>query len=407
MDMIEGHAAVPPPEGVPVWDVDPYDDNVLTDPAPYYEELRRQGPFAYIPKFAMLACGRYAETKEVFSDWKRFVSSRGVGVTDFSLETPWRPPSIVLEVDPPYHTKTRAAIARALSPRAVGELNSMFQEAADRLIEELLEKGTFEAVTALAEAFPTSVFPQAVGLTDVDHRKLVDYGAMTFNALGPDNELRRTWMARAPDIVPWIMDQCRREKLKPEGFGAAIYAAADAGSITEDEAGMLVRSLLTAGVDTTVAGIGNAIWCFATNAGEFERLKTDPKLARAAFDEVLRYTSPVHSFCRTANQDTQVAGVKIPQDTKILCVLASANLDETYWPEATRFDITRKPVGHLAFGVGIHGCVGQIVARAELEAVLTSIANKVAAIELDGQPVWRPNNAVHALDRLPVRFKAK
>jgi cytochrome P450 len=113
MDMIEGHAAVPPPEEVPVWDVDPYDDNLLTDPALCYEELRRQGPFAYIPKFAMLACGRYAETKEVFSDWKRFVSSRGVGVTDFSLETPWRPPSIVLEVDPPYHTKTRAAIARA------------------------------------------------------------------------------------------------------------------------------------------------------------------------------------------------------------------------------------------------------------------------------------------------------
>jgi hypothetical protein len=82
MDMIEGHAAVPPREGVPVWDVDPYDDNVLTDPAPYYEELRRQGPFAYIPKFAMLACGRYAETKEVFSDWKRFVSSRGVAISD-------------------------------------------------------------------------------------------------------------------------------------------------------------------------------------------------------------------------------------------------------------------------------------------------------------------------------------
>jgi hypothetical protein len=190
-------------------------------------------------------------------------------------------------------------------------------------------------------------------------------------------------MARAPDIVPWIMDQCRREKLKLEGFGADLRRGR-CGQHYRRRSG-LVRSLLTAGVDTTVAGIGNAIWCFATNAGEFERLKPDPKLARAAFDEVLRYTSPVHSLCRTANQDTQVAGVKVPRDTKILCVLASANLDETYWPEATRFDITRKPVGHLGLRSRYPRMCRAIVARAEHEAVLTSIANKPSADPSDLQ----------------------
>lgn len=156
-----------------------------------------------------------------------------------------------------------------------------------------------------------------------------------------------------------------------------------------------------------MAGIGNAIWCIATNPAEFERLKADPELAQPAFEETLRDTSPGHSLCRTASQATKVNGVAIPQNAKILCVIGAANLDPDQWPEAERFGIGRKPVGHLAFGVGIHGCVGQYVARAEAEAVLTVIANKVETIELAGEPVWRPNNFVHALERLPVTFKGK
>jgi len=405
MQLIEGHKAVEPPKGVPVWDVDPYDPDILAAPEAYYADLRAKGPFACLPRYSVLVCGRYAETREVFSDWERFVSSRGVGLQDFSLGDPWRPPSIVLEVDPPYHTKTRTVLARAMSPRAVKGLVEDFRTAAHELVDALLEKGTFEAVEEFAETYPVRVFSAAVGLKQTDRRRLVDYGAMVFNALGPDNELRRAAMAKGPDIVPWITEQCARDRMEADGFGAAIYEAADNGEITHDEAAMLVRSLLSAGVDTTVTGIGNALWCLANNPAEFERLKADPSLVRPAFEEVLRFTSPVHTFCRTANVDTEVAGIEIARDTKILCVLGSANLDEEQWPGADRFDIARRPVGHLAFGVGIHGCVGQNVARAEMEAVLGALAEKVGTIELAGDPVWRPNNAIHALDSLPLTLK--
>lgn len=138
--MIEGHKEIEVPADVPVWDVDPYDPAVLADPLDYYAELRSKGPFAYIPKYSILTCGRYEETKEVFSDWERFVSSRGVGIQDFSLEEPWRPPSIVLEVDPPEHTRTRAVIERALSPRAVANQKETYGTAADKLIDGLLER---------------------------------------------------------------------------------------------------------------------------------------------------------------------------------------------------------------------------------------------------------------------------
>ncbi len=404
--MIEGHLEIEVPAGVPVWDVDPYDPAILAEPLDYYAELRSKGPFAYIPKYSILACGRYQETKEVFSDWERFVSSRGVGLQDFSLGEPWRPPSLVLEVDPPYHTKTRAVIERALSQKAVADLREKFRVAAENLIDELLEKGAFEAVQELAETFPTTVFPDAVGLRQSDRQRLVDYGEMVFSAIGPDNELRRQAMAQGAAVASWIMEQCQRDRLKPEGFGATVYAAADAGEITEEEAGMLVRSMLSAGVDTSVTALGSAVWCLANNPDQFERLKADPKLARWAFEETLRYISPIHSFCRTANGETEVGGIKIVEGAKVLCVLGAANLDESHWPEADKFDIERRPTGHLALGVGIHGCVGQNVARAEGEAVLTAIANKVGSIELAGDTVWRPNNSIRALDLLPVTFRA-
>lgn len=400
MAMIEGHRAIEPPAGVAVWDVDPYDPKILADPVPYYAELRRRGPLVFIPRYAVLACGRYEVTKEVFSDHTRFVSSRGVGLTDFSLETPWRAPSIILEVDPPEHGKTR----RVMSPGAVARLRATFEATAEELVDRVLPRGTVDGVADIAEAYSVAAFPPAVGLRNIDQRALVDYGAMVFNALGPDTTLRRAAMAKAPNIVPWITEQCRRANLHNEGFGAEIYAAADAGELSEAEAGMLVRSLLSAGVDTTVTGIGSALWAFAQNPDQFERLRADPKLARNAFEEALRFTSPVHTFCRTAGVTTTVAGIEIEEGTKILCVLGAANLDPEQWENAEQFDIGRRATGHLAFGVGIHACVGQNIARAEGDALFSAIAKKVRSITPAADAVWRPNNAIHALDRLPLTF---
>lgn len=405
--LIHGHKPIEPPPGVPVWDVDPYGEALLTDPYPFFEALLDKGPFAYIPQYSMLICGCYDVTKEVFSDHARFVSSRGVGLSDFKLEEPWRPPSIVLEVDPPEHNRTRKVIMRALSPVVVRNLREAFQADADALVEEVLQKGKIDGVVDLAEAFPTRVFPRAVGIKSPDTRLLVDYGAMVFNAIGPDNAVRRASMAKAPDIVPRINEACRRQSLTTDGIGAAIHAAAETGEITEPEAEMLVRSLLSAGVDTTVTGIGNALVCLAQNPQEWNKLTADPdKMSLPAFEETLRYTSPVQAFCRTADVDTNVAGIKIEEGTKILCVLGAANRDPTHWDEPDRFNISRKTAGHLALGVGVHTCVGQNIARAEGQAILRALAARVDRIELTGDPVWRANNGIHALDRLPLKLIA-
>ena len=407
MDMIEGHRQIVPPAGVPSWDVDPFTPEVLSDPAPYFADLRARGELVFLPRYSVLAVGRYQTTHDVFSDHENFVSSRGVGLSDFKLDSPWRKPSIILEVDPPEHTRTRKVMSRALSPKVVRDFSDLFRETAERLVDEALEKGTIEAVTEFAEAYPTTVFPAAVGMRDTNPRFLVDYGAMVFNAVGPDNEIRRNSMSRQCEIVPWITDACARDRLTEDGLGARIYAEADAGEITHAEAAMLVRSFLSAGVDTTVTGIGSALWCLSRNPGEWEKLKEDPKLVRPAFDEVLRYTSPVHTFFRTAGRDTEIAGFPVEEGSKILCALGAANLDPEKWDEPDVFRVDRRPKGHVAFGAGIHGCVGQNVARGELAAVLQALIEKVHRIEPAGEAEWRPNNSIHALDKLPLRLIAK
>jgi cytochrome P450 len=327
-------------------------------------------------------------------------------LTDFKTEAPWRPPSIILEVDPPEHKRTRAVMMRTLSSRAVDALTGAFQAEADALIDRLVGKGSFDAVPDLAQAFPLKVFPDAVGLASGERENLLTYAYMVFNALGPDNRIRRAAMADAAHVQSWIAERCARSALSPGGFGAAIYAAADAGEISSDEAGLLVRSLLSAGVDTTVAGIGNTLLCLAQHPDQWALLKEDPSLVRNTFEEVLRFTSPVHTFCRTANADTEISGISISEGDKILCVLGAANLDTDHWREGNAFDIRRTSIGHVALGMGIHACVGRQVARQEAHAILRALIAKVDRIELTGEPVWRPGNSLTTLAALPIAFAA-
>jgi cytochrome P450 len=206
-------------------------------------------------------------------------------------------------------------------------------------------------------------------------------------------------------VTQWIMDHCKRDMLRPGGFGDMIYQAADAGEIGLEEAPLLVRSFLSAGVDTTVNGIGNALLCLAHHPEQYAKLRADPSLARPAFEEALRYESAVQTFFRTTSVDASLAGITIPAGSKVLTFLAAANRDPRQWPDPERFDIERRPTGHMAFGSGIHGCVGQVVARLEGELILSGIAKRVARLTLAGEPTRRLNNTLRALSSLPLRLE--
>jgi 4-methoxybenzoate monooxygenase (O-demethylating) len=183
--------------------------------------------------------------------------------------------------------------------------------------------------------------------------------------------------------------------------------AADRGEITYEQAPLVVRSLLTAGVDTTVHGLGAVLYAFATHPQQWARLRSDPRLARVAFDEAVRWESPVQTFFRTATTDVTIAdGVVVPAGRKILMFLAAANRDPRRWADPDAFDLSRDPSGHVGFGMGIHQCVGQHVARLEAEALLTALARRVATIELAGPARRHHNNTLRAWESLPVGLRA-
>ena len=389
-----------------VSDLDPFAAEFLTDPYPFHATLREAGPVVRLSRYGIWAVARHEPVQAALSDWQTFCSSAGVGLSDFRKEKPWRTPSLLLEADPPLHTRTRAVLTRILSPAALRRLRAVFEREAERLVEELLARGRFDAIPDLSEAYPLKVFPDAVGLPREGRENLLTYGSMAFNAFGPRNWLLEDAMANAGPVIEWIGSKCTRDALAPDGFGAQIFAAADAGELTVEEAGLLVRSFLTAGVDTTVNGLGNMIYCFANHPDQWQRLRAEPGMARAAFEEVLRYESPVQTFFRTTTRAVALGGVALEAGEKVLLFLAAANRDPRRWDEPDRFDIGRKTTGHLAFGTGIHGCVGQMVARMEAEAILHALLPRVARIELAGEPRRRLNNTLRALASLPVALHA-
>lgn len=307
------------------------------------------------------------------------------------------------QADPPLHTKTRGILAKVLAPAAIRKLRETFEAEAERIVDELVQRREFDGLKDLAEAYPLKVFPDAVGLPPEDRQNLLIYGGMVFNCFGPRNELFENALKNAQPIVSWIMSKCKRDAITPDGLGAQIFAAVDTGDVTEEEAGMLLRSFLSAGVDTTVNGIGNALFSFATNPDQWTVLRENPNLARQAFDEVLRFESPVQTFFRTTTKSVVVSGTEIPEGEKVLLFLAAANRDPRQWENADKFDIQRKATGHVGFGTGIHGCVGQMIARMEAEVVLNAMTKRIKSIELNGQPVRQFNNTLRGIDSLPIR----
>ncbi|HEV8624555.1 MAG TPA: cytochrome P450 [Acidimicrobiia bacterium] len=389
---------------IPVLDDDPFDPGVLCDPYTFHRRMRDAGPVVYLERYGVWALGRHTEVAHALGDWETFSSAAGVGLADFRKEPPWRPPSLLLEADPPAHSVVRKPMLHLMTPKVAESLRADFSAAAEELVAALVTRGEFDGVTDLAEVYPITVFADAIGLPQDGRHHLLPYAAMTFNAFGPANALRDEAFAGSGPVLEWATAACRRDALSPDGFGAQIWAAVDRGEITEEQAPLLVRSLLAAGLDTTVAALGNALYCLATNRDQYELLHADPGMAKPAFEESLRLESPVQAFFRTTTRRVEMAGAVIPADAKVLVFFGSANRDPRRWgDDADRYDIHRRTAGHLALGAGIHVCIGQFISRLEGELVLAALARRAPRLALDGEPVPRPNNTLKAFRHLPLR----
>jgi cytochrome P450 len=245
-------------------------------------------------------------------------------------------------------------------------------------------------------------FPATIGLRMSGREHLLTYATSVFNAFGPRNAIFEGSHRAAQEATQWVADSCRRANLAPGGWGMAVFEAADRGECTESEAERLVRSFLSAGVDTTVNGIAHMLLAFATHPHAWQQVRDYRPMARSVFDESLRWDSTVQTFFRTTTHDVIVDDAVIPEGSKVLLFLAAANRDPRHWNKPELFDPARKNAGHVGFGFGLHQCLGQMMARQEAEVVLSSMLDRIGSIGIAGPVTRRLNNTLHALKSLPL-----
>jgi cytochrome P450 len=408
---------------IPELDLDPYSDEFLENPYPYYGQMRDAGPVVWLTRYEHYAVPRHAETKVVLEDWETFGSTRGFGLHD-----PEREPPLVdspeyarmlaiphmcsdairglldaVRPDPPEHDPIRRIFMRLLSPGLVRQWRDQIISAGDVLVEELVARRTFDAAEELADHFVLNVICDLVGLPDEGREHIIAYGNMAMNTSGPRNQVYLDSIEQAVDAVAWVDEVCDRRALRPGGIGEMVFDAVDAGEIDEDMGRAFVRVFPTAAMDTTSSTITNAIHNLAIDSDQWQLLREDPSLARKAFAETMRFTQAIHPLYRTTTRETELGGVPLAAGVKVAVFLACANRDPRRFEDPNLFDIRRDATGQLGFGSGIHSCAGQTLARLEGEAVLGALARRVQTLALGGDPTRRRHNTLHTFSKLPVK----
>jgi cytochrome P450 len=396
------YTAVAASAEAPTFDVDLFSDDVLRHPYDVYTAMRAAGPVIWLSRHECYALPRYADVKRALEDHDTFISGQGVGLSEFGNKSRLGTP---IASDGALHKLVRGVVADRLSLRAIRDLTPEIQAQADDLVAEVLARGTFDGVSDFSRRFPLMVMADLIGLPEDGREHILDWADAGFNLFGPANERTARSMPKFPALIDYIRSLEKPGRLRPGSMGAAIYEAADAGRLTFAQCGPLMVSYLMAGLDTTINAISAALMLFGQNPDQWDAVRANPRLLGTAFNEVIRVESPIQNLRRVASRDCTVEGVAIPGGASVLMMYGSANRDERQWPHPTRFDATRNPIGHVAFGTGIHNCPGQILARLETVALLTGLVKHVRRIEV-GAPVWHLNNVIHGLHALPVKLQA-
>ncbi|MFF8950632.1 cytochrome P450 [Streptomyces sp. NPDC014940] len=380
----------------PTSGIDLFADDVLVDPYPAYAELRELGAVVHLPENGVHALTRYDAIRAALADWESF-SSTSIAFNPMADEALT---GTSLASDPPAHTQLRAALTENLSPRALRGLKGRIETKADALVAELVEKGSFEAIDALARAFPLEVVADLIGFTGHVRDNMLRWGQAAMQVLGPMNQRTAESFPIAGELYAWC-SQVRADDLAEGSVGRGIFDAEARGAIPPDTAGHIIHQYLGAGVDTTIAAIGNIVALFARHPEQLALVRENPSLVPAAFNEALRLWAPVHAWGRRATKDVTVDGTVIPAGAKVAILFGAGNHDPRHYDDPDTFLVERNPVDHLSFGYGPHGCAGQGLARLEAHAVIDALARRVQRLVL-GPETRVPGNITRSIDTLPV-----
>jgi cytochrome P450 len=363
----------------PESDIDLFCDEVLRDPYPAYRELRGLGAAVWMRPVEMFALSRFEDVREALRNWEVFSSAHGAAM---NAEINEAIAGNTLGSDPPKHRRLRDVLVRPLLPAAMREVNALIEGEAERIVEQLVARPSFDAAVALAQHLPLTVVSHLVGLPEEDRGRMIEWGNAAFNSLGPANARGLAARQVSMGLIEYAFTKIDASRLAPGSWGARAFEAAERGEITVDEARGLILDYVAPSLDTTIFAISNAIWLFGSHPVQWELLRGDTHLMPGAINEVLRLESPVQIFSRYVTRAFEIDGVTLPPGSRAMVLYGSANRDERKWIEPESFDIRRKAAEQLAFGHGEHLCVGLPLARLEMRAILESLARRVKRFDI-------------------------
>lgn len=385
----------------PRWDGDFWDDELILDPYAHYEELRELGPAVWLSRHNAWAITQYEAVRKALLGPEIFSSASGCMMNEpMNAATS----GIMLCSDDPDHLAMRRLFAKPLLPKALETLRPRLKALAEQRLDELVARKQFDAVEELAHLLPLAVVTELVGLDEEGRAHMLEWAAGIFDAFGPlPNGRTEAGLAIAQNVIDYVVARVDRGNLVPDGWGAALFAAADEGRISEATARMMLLDYLTPALDTTINATSSAIELFAAHPDQWTMLRGDLSLIPHAINEIVRLESPIRAFARIVRQDCEIGDAKLREGDRALMLYACANRDPRKFENPERFDISRRAGDHLGFGMGTHICAGMNLAKLEISILLEAMASRVAVITT-GKAERKPHNTLRGLASLEASF---
>jgi cytochrome P450 len=396
-------------DAISIGGVDLADPGTYQSGMPYeaFRELRLRAPVAWHPYKngpGFLALTGYDEVQAVSRDSATW-SSQSKGVSyEVSLEDESSLGLMMLQMDPPRHTEFRKLISKGFTPRHVARLNDHIADMARQIVDDVIEQGECDFVDDVAGALPSFVIAEMLGIPLADGRRLYELvEILTSGYVVGDSAIAQA----GTQMFQYGTELAARKRADPGDDIATslLQAEVDGQSLTDFEFNLFFVLLMNAGGDTTRNLVASGILALMQHPAERQRLEADPSLMPSAVEEMLRYTSPVIEFVRTATKDTELRGIAIKAGERAAMFYPSANRDESRFADPDRFDIGRAPNPHLAFGGGgTHFCLGANLARVEASAIIPEVLSRMNGLELVGPAERKRSNLINGIHSMPVRF---
>jgi cytochrome P450 len=387
----------------------PWDEAYRANPYPYYEALYRRPPYLLNMFVPMVLVGRYRDASTILRDHERFSSVPPM--TPFMqrrLEVFGTAPRVVFS-DPPVHTRLRRLVSRAFTPRRIRDLEPQIHEFTRLLLDQVAEKGKFDVMTDLANPLPVMMIAHILGVPPEDYLTFKQWSDRVIESdnTPPGMPLPESVKTAFRSLRAYFVKEIeKRRRSAGDDLVSVLVASRDeADALTEEELIAFVVLLLLAGNETTTNLIGNGMLALGRNPDQMQKLIREPQLMPRAIEEMLRYDCPVQSTARYPKVDVTIDGVELKANTVTFVMVAAANRDPEQFPNPVVFDIAREPNQHLAFGEGIHYCLGAPLARMEGAIAIGAALARFPGLRLvnpDQQFTYKGSYFLRGLSELPM-----